>query len=85
MGDIIGKSGKEPHLVLNENFVEYYLGGSAAIAQHLATFVKNVKIISPFGNEKYYKSILSKKFEKNINTVFSNLMKILKLLQSKDL
>jgi bifunctional ADP-heptose synthase (sugar kinase/adenylyltransferase) len=61
---------KEPHLVLSESSTEHYLGGSAAIAQHLATFVKNVKIISPFGNEKHYKSMLSNKFEKNIKTLF---------------
>ena len=42
-GDVIGKSGKEPHLVLKENFTEYYLGGSAAIARHLSTFVNEVE------------------------------------------
>ena len=52
-GDVIGKSGKEPHLVLKENFTEYYLGGSAAIARHLSTFVNEVRIVSPFGNENF--------------------------------
>lgn len=69
-GDIIGKSGKEPHLVLKENFIEHYLGGSAAVAKHLSTFVKDVKIISPFGNEKFYKSIIKKDFDKNISSFF---------------
>ena len=69
-GDIIGKSGKEPHLVLKENLVEHYLGGSAAIAQHISTFVKSVKIISPFGGEKFYNSILKKSFQKNIKQSF---------------
>lgn len=50
-GDIIGKSGKEPHLVLKEKFIENYIGGSGAIARHISSFVKIVNIISPFGFE----------------------------------
>jgi len=69
-GDVIGKSGKEPHLVLKEKYTDYYLGGSAAISRHLSTFVKSVKIISPFGNEKFYNSITKSKLEKNIETIF---------------
>jgi rfaE bifunctional protein kinase chain/domain/rfaE bifunctional protein nucleotidyltransferase chain/domain len=69
-GDVIGKSGKEPHLVLKENFSEYYLGGSAAIARHLSTFVKGVTIISPFGKEKFFEKIIKNNFDKNIINVF---------------
>ena len=69
-GNVIGKSGKEPHLVLKENLVEHYLGGSAAIARHLSTFVKDIKIVSPFGSEKFYKSLINKNFDKNIKTSF---------------
>jgi rfaE bifunctional protein kinase chain/domain/rfaE bifunctional protein nucleotidyltransferase chain/domain len=69
-GDIIGKSGKEPHLVLKENSIEHYLGGSAAIARHLSTFVKDVTIISPFGKEKFYEKIIKKNFDKNVINVF---------------
>ena len=69
-GNVIGKSGKEPHLVLKENLVEHYLGGSAAIARHLSTFVNNIKIISPFGDEKFYQSLINKNFDTNIKTSF---------------
>ena len=69
-GDVIGKSGKEPHLVLKENQIEHYLGGSAAIARHLSTFVKDVRIISPFGEEKFYEKIIKKNFDKNIKNSF---------------
>ncbi len=69
-GDVIGKSGKEPHLVLNESLVEHYLGGSAAIARHLSSFVKDVTIISPFGKEKFYETIIKKKFDKNVKNFF---------------
>ncbi len=65
-GDVIGKSGKEPHLVLKEHFKETYAGGSAAIGKHVSSFVNSVKIISFFGNEKKYSNILSNKIKKNI-------------------
>ena len=74
---MIGKSGKEPHLVLKENQIEHYLGGSAAIARHLSTFVKDVRIISPFGEEKFYEKIIKKNFDKNIKNSFLNLIQIL--------
>ena len=69
-GSIIGKSGKEPHLVHEESFIEYYLGGSGAIARHLSTFVKKINIISPFGFENFYKKIIKKNFTKNVNSLF---------------
>tara|TARA_B100000123_G_scaffold272539_1_gene255772 strand:- start:2980 stop:4488 length:1509 start_codon:yes stop_codon:yes gene_type:complete len=69
-GSVIGKSGKEPHLVLSEKFNEKYLGGSAAIANHLSTFCKQISLISPFGFEKEYSSLIKKKLDKKVKTVF---------------
>ena len=37
----IGKSGKEPHLVIKDLFNEKYLGGIIAIAKHLESFLSN--------------------------------------------
>jgi rfaE bifunctional protein kinase chain/domain/rfaE bifunctional protein nucleotidyltransferase chain/domain len=71
-GDIIGKSGKEPHLVLKEDKDEMYLGGSGAIARHLSAFSEKVEVISPFGKEKTYKKIFNEKLTKNI---FYNFLK----------
>ena len=65
-GEIIGKSGKEPHLVLSQKKSEYYLGGSGAIARHISTFVKQINLISPFGNEKIFKNLINKNFDKKI-------------------
>ena len=39
-GEIIGKSGKEPHLVLSQKKIENYLGGTGAIVRHISSFVK---------------------------------------------
>jgi rfaE bifunctional protein kinase chain/domain/rfaE bifunctional protein nucleotidyltransferase chain/domain len=65
-GNIIGKSGKEPHLVLKEINNEFYVGGTGAVARHLSSFVHSVQIISPFGDEDFFKKILKKTFNKNI-------------------
>lgn len=65
-GNVKGKSGKEPHLVFEEDTFETYVGGTGAIARHLSSFVKDIKLISPFGNESYLKKTLSKSFKKNI-------------------
>jgi rfaE bifunctional protein nucleotidyltransferase chain/domain len=69
-GDIIGKSGKEPHLVLKEKFIEDYIGGSGAIARHISSFVKIVNIISPFGFESRLNNFLKRSFTNNIKTFF---------------
>jgi rfaE bifunctional protein nucleotidyltransferase chain/domain len=69
-GDIIGKAGKEPHLVLKEVSDEYYVGGSGAITRHLSSFVNSVKIIAPFGGEPFLKNLLKKSFDKNVFTNF---------------
>jgi rfaE bifunctional protein kinase chain/domain/rfaE bifunctional protein nucleotidyltransferase chain/domain len=71
-GNVIGKSGKEPHLVLKEINNEFYVGGAGAVARHLSSFVKNVQLIAPFGNEVSFKDILKKSFHKNI---FINFLK----------
>lgn len=71
-GDVLGKSGKEPHLVIKENHQENYLGGAAAIASHLSTFCKSIEFLSMIGKEKntdnfkFIKSFL----KKNIKTTF---------------
>jgi rfaE bifunctional protein nucleotidyltransferase chain/domain len=71
-GNVIGKSGKEPHLVLKEINNEFYVGGAGAVARHLSSFVNNVQLIVPFGNEVFLKDILKKSFDKNI---FINFLK----------
>ncbi len=69
-GDVVGKSGKEPHLVMSNKNSETIIGGSAAIARNLSSFVDRINLISPFGFEKKYKNLIKKKIQKNIRTVF---------------
>jgi len=65
-GDVIGKAGKEPHLVIDTKQSEYYVGGGGAIARHLQTFVKKINFISNVGAEKMLLTEIKKSFNKNI-------------------
>lgn len=69
-GDVLGKSGKETHLVLNEKKRETYLGGAAAIANHLITFCKSVNFLTLTGKEKQNVSFIKKLLRKKIITNF---------------
>jgi len=69
-GEVLGKSGKEPHLVLNEKKNESYLGGAAAIANHLASFCKMIEFLTLTGKEKDNLRFIKKLLKKNINAKF---------------
>lgn len=60
----IGKSGKEPHLVIRDLREETYPGGIVAIAKHLESFTNNIIITSILGdknkNLKFIKKCLKK-------------------------
>jgi len=66
-GDVIGKAGKEPHLVFKENFEEFYAGGSSAVARHISPFVQNVDLLCSFDKKKKFKNILNQQLRNNIN------------------
>ena len=51
--EAIGKSGKEPILVLKEINTENYLGGVLAIAKNLNEFSKNITILSMIGEKNF--------------------------------
>ncbi len=59
--DPIGKSGKEPHIVLRRIYEHKYAGGALAIANHISSFVNSVDYFTGLGKEV----ILEKKFIKS--------------------
>jgi rfaE bifunctional protein kinase chain/domain/rfaE bifunctional protein nucleotidyltransferase chain/domain len=65
-GDVLGKSGKEPHLVMSQKDKEIYLGGSAAVANHLSSFCKKVNFLTYIGKDKDSKNFIKKNLKKNI-------------------
>jgi rfaE bifunctional protein kinase chain/domain/rfaE bifunctional protein nucleotidyltransferase chain/domain len=62
----IGKSGKEPHLVMRNLKEETYLGGIIAIARSMSDFCKKINILSVLGKDKQYERIIRKNLQKNI-------------------
>ena len=64
--EALGKSGKEPVLVLRDLETQEYLGGSLAIARHLSSFCETVSVLSFLGKDEEYKSFTEDNIEKNI-------------------
>jgi rfaE bifunctional protein kinase chain/domain/rfaE bifunctional protein nucleotidyltransferase chain/domain len=70
--EALGKSGKEPVLVLRDLETQEYLGGALAIARHLSSFCENISVLSFLGEDDEYKSFIEKNMEDNINLNFLN-------------
>ena len=66
----MGKSGKEPILVLRDLGSEDYVGGAAAIARHVSNFNKKVSLISMVGEKKEYLNFIKKNFKKYLNLFY---------------
>ena len=64
--EAIGKSGKEPTLVLRDIYKEIYSGGSAAIARHLSSFSKKITLLSALGEKMEFKNKIFKDTPKNV-------------------
>jgi rfaE bifunctional protein kinase chain/domain/rfaE bifunctional protein nucleotidyltransferase chain/domain len=69
-GDVMGKAGKEPHLVMSEQLTKNFLGGGAAIANHLSTFCEKIDFVSMLGEKKKFYSFVKKNLSKNIVPFF---------------
>lgn len=65
--EALGKSGKEPVLVLKELKNERYLGGAGAICRHLSTFCKKITLLSMLGEKKEFIGEIKKDLPKNID------------------
>ena len=71
--ETMGKSGKEPILILKKIAKERYLGGIGSIANNLSTFVKKINIFSSQGISRKERFYLKQKINKNIelNTIIT--------------
>ena len=68
--EAIGKSGKEPILVLKESNEEVYFGGVLSIARNLSNFSKNITILSMLGENKEYYLDIKKYLPSNVKSNF---------------
>ncbi len=64
--DTLGKSGKEPVLVLKKKFFERYLGGAGAICRHLSSFVNKAYLLSYLGEKQEELNFIKKNLGKNV-------------------
>jgi rfaE bifunctional protein kinase chain/domain len=68
----LGKSGKEPVLVLRDLNTEEYLGGAGAIANHLAEFCSSITLLSALGESGEHEDFIKANLAKNIRFEFIN-------------
>mgnify|MGYP001408793413 CR=1 FL=1 len=68
--DTIGKSGKEPMLVLREIKKDQYLGGVLSIARNLFELSSKITVLSMLGEKKDYLNDINKSLPKKIKTKF---------------
>ena len=68
--EALGKSGKEPVLVLRDVETEQYIGGAAAIARHLAGFCSEITLLSILGEEGEYEDFFRSNIPNNVGTFF---------------
>ena len=68
--EALGKSGKEPVLVLRDLETQQYLGGALAIARHLNAFCDTVSVLSFLGSNNEQKKFIEENIEENIQLNF---------------
>lgn len=68
--EAIGKSGKEPVLVLKEKKSEKYLGGIGSVANNISELVNNIKILSLIGEHNTDLDFIKKNLNKRIKLNF---------------
>ncbi len=67
--DALGKSGKDPFLVLKDIKSEKYLGGAGAIAKNLSNFCNKISLFSMIGQKKENFNFIKKNL-KGVNIKF---------------
>ena len=68
--EALGKSGKEPVLVLRELEMNQYAGGAAAIARHLSGFCGSVSLLSMLGEKRTYEEFVLENLSENVKPYF---------------
>jgi len=69
-GEVLGKSGKETHLVFKSLKTEDYLGGAFVISKNVSNFVKNTEFISYIGRESKFLNKVKKNLNRNLKIDF---------------
>ena len=68
--EALGKSGKEPVLVIRDIETEQYVGGAAAIARHLEDFCGEISLLSILGEDGEYEDFITQSLTETVSTNF---------------
>ncbi len=68
--ETLGKSGKEPVLVLRDIESKQFLGGALSIANNLANFSRDITLISALGEKKEFSKMINDNLNKSIKKKF---------------
>ena len=68
--DALGKSAKDPILAFKYGSTETYSGGSLAVANHMAGFIKNVGLLTVLGEEKSREGFILNSLRDNVQANF---------------
>ena len=68
--EALGKSGKEPIMVLKDIKTEEYLGGAAAVSRHISTFCNKITLLSMLGEKSEFYKKINKELPKNVRFDF---------------
>jgi len=68
--EALGKSGKEPVMVLRDLEMDQYSGGAAAIARHLSDFCGTISLLSMLGEKKIHEGFVINSLPANIEPYF---------------
>jgi bifunctional ADP-heptose synthase (sugar kinase/adenylyltransferase) len=68
--ETLGKSGKEPILAAQFLRCEQFVGGSLAVANHVASFAGAVSVVTMLGSEDSYEELIRAKLVANVSPIF---------------
>lgn len=71
-GEAVGKSSKDPIIVLNEKHTENYLGGAGSIAKNISAFSKKVTLLTLKKNNCSKNIFIKKEINNSFKTMFFN-------------
>ena len=68
--EALGKSGKEPVLVLRDIETEQYAGGAVAIARHLSDFCGEISLLTILGEDGEFEDFIKQNLTETVSTNF---------------
>ncbi len=81
--EAVGKSSKDPFIILKDLYSSKYLGGAAKVAKNLSNFGSKVTFLSCLGDKYQYNSFIKNKLGNKIKTFFINKAKSTTIIKKR--